>query len=127
MVQVGAGLTFKIFEWQAVLAARVFAGKAQLPPLSEQQKWETDRIATKGDAAAFTVVYPDFEAYFETVRRLAGNPRPGEPGRVLPPFDPRWVDTFNAGHQRRIRMWRKKNEDAQRDLDLAGRADSSPL
>ena len=115
--QVGAGLTFKIFEWQAVLAARVFAGKAYLPPFSEQQKWEQDRIALRGDGPPFTVVNPDFEEYFETVRMLAGNPKPGEPGRVLPPFDPAWVEKFNAGHERRKRMWRKKNNDAARELE----------
>lgn len=26
-------MTFKIFEWQAVLAARVLAGRAELPPM----------------------------------------------------------------------------------------------
>lgn len=118
---VGAGLTFKVFEWQAVLAARVFAGKAHLPPVSEQRKWEQDRIAAKGDTPAFTVINPDFEEYFETVRRIAGNPREGEPGRVLPPFDRRWVQAFNEGHQRRIRMWKKKNEDARRELEKAER------
>ena len=116
-LQVGAGLTFRIFEWQAVLAARVFAGKAHLPPLAEQQKWEQDRIAERGDGPPFTVVNPYFEEYFETVRRLAGNPQRGEPGRVLPRFDPAWVDTFNAGHERRKRMWRKKNDDAARELE----------
>lgn len=114
---VGAGLTFKIFEWQAVLAARVYAGKAHLPPLSEQQRWEADRIAVKGDGPGFTVVNPDFEEYFETVRKLAGNPADGEPGRRLPPFDPRWVQVFDAGHQRRIRMWKRKNEIDGRELE----------
>jgi hypothetical protein len=35
---VAAGLTFKIFEWQAVLAARNLSGRAKLPPIQEQQK-----------------------------------------------------------------------------------------
>ena len=74
---VGAGLTFKIFEWQAVLAARVLAGRASLPPLAEQERWEADRIAARGDGPKFTLVFPDFEDYFEGVRRLAG---PGEKG-----------------------------------------------
>ncbi|KAJ9292421.1 hypothetical protein DTO271G3_8795 [Paecilomyces variotii] len=113
---VGAGLTFKVFEWQAVLAARVLAGKVHLPPLSEQQKWERDRIAEKGDGPAFTVIYPRFEEYFETLRKLAGNPKPGEPGRRLPEFDPRWVEIFNSGHERRKAMWRRKNEQARKKI-----------
>ncbi|KAL2003428.1 hypothetical protein VTN02DRAFT_3831 [Thermoascus thermophilus] len=107
---VAAGFTFKIFEWQSVLAARVFAGKAKLPPLEERKKWEADRIKERGDSTPFTAVNPDFEEYFEFVRKLAGNPPEGQPGRRLPKFDPRWVDTFNAGHQRRIKMWKKANE-----------------
>lgn len=105
-------MTFKIFEWQAVAAARVLAGKAQLPPLEEQQKWEQDRIAKKGDGPAFSVINPDFREYFETLRQLAGNPKAGEPGRVLPSFEQGWLDLFNAGHERRIRMWQKANEAA---------------
>ncbi|XHG09655.1 hypothetical protein AWENTII_012698 [Aspergillus wentii] len=106
---VGAGLTFKVFEWQAVAAARVLAGKAHLPSLTEQKKWEAERIATKGDGPAFTMINPDFEPYFEQLRHLAGEPGEGEPGRRLPVFDGKWVDDFNAGHQRRIEMWKRAN------------------
>ncbi|KAL4921834.1 hypothetical protein BDW62DRAFT_97367 [Aspergillus aurantiobrunneus] len=109
---VGAGLTFKVFEWQAVAAARVLAGKASLPPLSEQKKWEDERIAVKGDGAGFMMVFPDFEPYFEQLRTLAGTPAEGEPGRRLPAFDRAWPDDFAAGHERRIRMWRRANEAA---------------
>lgn len=112
---VGAGLTFKIFEWQAVLAARLLAGRASLPPLGEQQKWERDRIAQKGDGPGFTLVFPDFEEYFETVRKLAGEPAPGQPGRRLPPYDKRWFEVFMAGHERRKQWWRKENEKARKE------------
>lgn len=113
---VGAGLTFKIFEWQAVLAARLLAGRASLPPLEEQQKWERDRIANKGDGPAFTLVFPDFEDYFETVRKLAGEPAAGQPGRRLPPYDKRWFEVFMAGHERRKKWWREENEKARQKL-----------
>ncbi|KAJ5153130.1 uncharacterized protein N7482_009608 [Penicillium canariense] len=106
---VGAGLTFKVFEWQAVAAARVFAGRATLPPTSEQETWEADRIALKGDGAAFTVINPEFKAYFEKLRQLAGEPSDGTPGRRLPPFDQKWVDDFDAGHERRKKMWKRAN------------------
>ncbi|EKG15645.1 Flavin-containing monooxygenase FMO [Macrophomina phaseolina MS6] len=114
---VGAGLTFKIFEWQAVLAARVLAGRAKLPPVGEQQRWEADRIAEKGDGARFTLVFPEFEEYFETVRALAG---PGEDGkgRQLPPFDRRWFDAFMEGHERRKAMWARWNAEAKREEGL---------
>jgi hypothetical protein len=107
---VGAGLTFKVFEWQAVLAARILAGRATLPSIKEQQGWEQDRIAKKGDGAAFTMIFPDFEDYFETLRRLAGD---DGPGRRLPRFDRMWFDIFMAGHELRKKWWQEENEKAR--------------
>ncbi|RAL12335.1 monooxygenase [Aspergillus homomorphus CBS 101889] len=109
---VGAGLTFKIFEWQAVAAARVLAGRAKLPSFEERQKWEQDRIAKKGDGSGFLMVNDGFEEYFEQLRKLAGEPKEGEPGRRLPPFEQSWVEMFNAGHERRKEMWKKANATA---------------
>ena len=106
-------MTFKVFEWQAVVAARVLAGKAQLPPLEEQQRWETDRIAERGDGAGFTLVHPEFEEYFENLRHLDGEPGQNEPGRRLPPFEQKWVDDFHVGHAKRIAMWNRMNENGR--------------
>ncbi|OKO97262.1 Thiol-specific monooxygenase [Penicillium subrubescens] len=113
---VGAGLTFKVFEWQAVAAARVLAGRATLPSAEEQETWETGRIALRGDGPAFTVINPEFKAYFEGLRELAGEPHEGGQGRPLPPFDQKWVDDFNAGHERRKQMWRRANTAATAKL-----------
>ncbi|KAJ9142393.1 Thiol-specific monooxygenase [Pleurostoma richardsiae] len=111
---VGAGLTFKIFEWQAVLAARVLAGRTFLPPLSEQQRWEAERVAAKGDGAGFTLVHPDFEDYFEEVRALAGDGENGL-GRRLPSFKREWFKAFMDGHDRRKNMWLRLNRAAREE------------
>ena len=95
-----------------MVAARVLAGRAQLHPLADQQQWEQDRIAKKGDGVPFTAIYPAFEDYFETLRRLAGEPKEGQPGRRLPPFDRNWPTIFLQGHHRRIEMWKKANQEA---------------
>lgn len=116
---VAAGLTFKVYEWQSVLAARVLAGRAELPPIEDQKAWEVERIKQKGDGVAFTALWPRFEEYFETVRALAGDPGQGRPGRRLPRFDPDWVRTFIEGHQRRITMWEKTNSEAWRRREKA--------
>ncbi|KAF2125238.1 dimethylaniline monooxygenase [Dothidotthia symphoricarpi CBS 119687] len=107
---VGAGLTFKVFEWQAVLAARVLAGRAKLPPLLERQQWERERTERLGDGAMFTFVFPDFEEYFETLRHLAGD---DGPGRKLPKFEKQWLDVFMAGHEMRKKWWREENAKAR--------------
>lgn len=61
----------------------------------------------------FTAIHPELETHFETLRKLAGEPRPDQPGRRLPPFDRMWLYTFFQGHQRRIQMWKKANEEAR--------------
>ncbi|KAG6365785.1 hypothetical protein INS49_007396 [Diaporthe citri] len=116
---VAAGLTFKVYEWQSVPAARVLAGRAKLPPIGEQKAWEAERIQKKGDGVAFTALWPTFEEYFETVRALAGEPGQGIPGRRLPRFDPDWVRIFIEGHQRRIEMWEKANSEARQRREKA--------
>ncbi|PMD52120.1 flavin dependent monooxygenase-like protein [Hyaloscypha bicolor E] len=109
---ISAGFTFKIFEWQAVLAARFLAGRITLPPLSEQIKWEEDRIAYKGDGVPFTALYPDFEEYFEELRAMAGEPTDGK-GRPLPKFCKWWRQGFDSAHLSRIAMWKRGNEEAR--------------
>lgn len=103
---------FKVFEWQAVLAARFLAGRVSLPPIGEQIRWEEDRIARKGDGVSFTGLYPDFEEYFEEVRRIAGEPKDGK-GRALPKFEKSWREGFDRGHLLRIAMWKRENERAR--------------
>lgn len=111
---VAAGLTFKVFEWQSVLAARLLAGRATLPSLDEMRKWEEERVKARGDGVKFTLLFPDFEDYFETVRRLAGEGEEGK-GRKLPKFRREWVRAFLDGHERRKAFWKRVNEATKRD------------
>ncbi|KAH9869017.1 hypothetical protein J1614_008094 [Plenodomus biglobosus] len=119
---VAPGLTFRIFEWQAVLAARVLSGRARLPPLAQQQDWERERIKKKGDGVPFTLVFPDFEEYFNGVRELAGVPGEGVPGRRLPLFESRWMEVLMGGHEMRKRWWKEQNEKARGVLEEPVRA-----
>lgn len=111
---VAAGLTFKVFEWQSVLAARLLAGRATLPSLNEMRKWEEERVKARGDGVKFTLLFPDFEDYFETVRRLAGEGEEGK-GRKLPRFRREWVRAFFDGHESRKAFWKRVNEATKRE------------
>ncbi|KAK7418944.1 hypothetical protein QQX98_003647 [Neonectria punicea] len=113
---VGAGLTFKIFEWQAVYAARLLAGRAGRPSAEEMREWEARRIETHGDGPRFTVVFPDFEDYFEGLRALAG---PGV-GRELPVFRREWYRAFLTGLDLRKDMWQRQNEAAWAEEEAKG-------
>ena len=112
---VAAGLTFKVFEWQSVLAARLLAGRATLPPLEEMKIWEAERVKSRGDGVKFTLLFPDFEDYFETVRRLAGEGEEGK-GRKLPKFRREWVRAFLDGHDRRKTLWKRLNANSRAAL-----------
>lgn len=123
---VGPGLTFKIFEWQAVLAARLLAGRTKLPSIEVMREWEANRILDRGDGPKFTLVYPNLERYFETVRELAGDGLPGK-GRKLIPFRREWMTAFESGTALRKEMWKRLNEEArmmmgvERDLNYKTR------
>lgn len=118
---VNAGLTFKIFEWQAVYAARLLAGRGTLPSVEETRSWEARRIAARGDGPKFALVFPDFEDYFENLRVLAGEGK-GDPGRKLPKFQRVWFRAFMDGHERRKNMWRRLNAAAREEEDQAVRS-----
>lgn len=93
----------------------MFAGRATLPPVETQQKWVQDRLAKfPGGGFPFIKIGDDFEGYFETLRALAGQPRDGIPGHVLPKFDTAWLDTFAAVLQNKLAYWKKSREIAER-------------
>ncbi|ODV82408.1 FAD/NAD(P)-binding domain-containing protein [Suhomyces tanzawaensis NRRL Y-17324] len=99
---VTGGFTFRSFEWQAVLAARIFAGRAKLPSKEKQREWERERVARKGDNHQFLFIEPEFEEYFEGVREVATN---DGPGRKLPKFEPHLVEIFTRGWERKMRRF----------------------
>jgi hypothetical protein len=123
---IAAGFTFKVFEWQAILAARFFAGRVTLPPIEEQIKWEEDRIAYKGDGVPFTALYPDFEEYFEEIRKMAGEPKDGK-GRPLPKFEKWWRGRFDSAHLLRIEMWKRGNEEARARIKAESERTGKPF
>ncbi|RMJ12238.1 hypothetical protein CDV36_008126 [Fusarium kuroshium] len=109
---VQAGLTFKVFEWQAVYAARLLAGRGTLPAAEERLRWEEERIKQRGDGAKFALIFPDFEDYFEKIRELAGEGAE-DVGRKLPKFKREWFRAFLEGHELRKNMWKRLNEAAR--------------
>ncbi|CAK1365438.1 unnamed protein product [Cercospora beticola] len=113
---VNAGLTFKIFEWQAIYAASLLSGRGTLPSREEMKAWEEDRIKKKGDGPKFTLVYPDFEDTFERLRSLSGEVKDGK-GRPLPKFRREWFRDFTNGHELRKQTWKRLNAEARANLE----------
>ncbi|KAF9873047.1 thiol-specific monooxygenase [Colletotrichum karsti] len=116
---VTGGFTFRVFEWQAVAAARVFAGRGKLPPRPEMEKWEQDRLIKRGDGIPFFTLSPDFEEYFEALRSIAGEPGAGTTGRVLPKFDSKWLEAFSQVINARVDWWKKETKKAEERRTVA--------
>lgn len=119
--KVSGGLTFRVFEWQAVALARLFAGRATLPSEEYMRKWEEELSFNVGDGLSFFNIASDYEGYFEGLRKLAGGPALGTTGRVLPRFEKRWGEEFQTVVQARLKWWeseRRKAQEESTDLKL---------
>ncbi|KAJ6021514.1 dimethylaniline monooxygenase [Penicillium herquei] len=115
---VAGGFGIRIFEWQAVAAARVLSGHSKLPSREEMQQWEDDRLKERGEGGPFWTLMPDFERYFHELKSIAGNPGPGTAGRSLLEFDPKWEDTFWNFVRYRTEIWQRDATKAEKRSQL---------
>lgn len=70
-------ISFRAFEYQAILVARFLAGRVELPPLEVQNRWLQDRYALHKDTRAFhTIGATDARNYMQSLVKL-GQPRKG--------------------------------------------------
>jgi hypothetical protein len=125
--QTAGGFTFRVFEWQAVVISRFLAGRATLPSLDLQKRWEADRLAIAGDGVPFYKIGPRFEEYFEALRTLAGDPAPGVPGRVLLKWNPEWLSVFSAILDKRLQSWKDAAAAAEKRLAGEGTGKEEPI
>ncbi|KAI1391001.1 FAD/NAD(P)-binding domain-containing protein [Hypoxylon trugodes] len=111
----GGGFTFRVYEWQAVAVARHLAGRAakSLPSVPEQLEWERARVAEKGGGKDYYSIAPDYAAFFEFLQAIAGEPAPGTTGRVLPPFDPKWLELWTGMVANKIEGFQRKRKRAE--------------
>lgn len=114
--QVSGGLTFRVFEWQAVAVARLLAARTRLPARHLMRQWEQNRLVSRGDGMQFFDLSSEFEEYFEGLRLFAGEPAPGSTGRKLPKYDPRWIALFSeVVVKARVQWWEQERQKAERE------------
>ena len=75
------GLTFKMFQWQAIVIAKVFSGTGKIPSTIRNN----------------TTICPEFEVYYNLLRDASQ--------QTLPPWDPEWLRALYAGLDIRIQHW----------------------
>lgn len=115
--QVRAGISFRVYEYQAVAVARYFAGrnKASLPSPREQDQWEVDRLRYKGNSPIFHEIKPDFKEYFDFLTELAGPAAPESNSYLLAPWEDKWAEQAFEILQLKDKYWKslhRKKEDS---------------
>ncbi|CAG8933607.1 unnamed protein product [Penicillium salamii] len=121
--QVRAGISFRVYEYQAVAVARYFAGRnaVPLPTPQEQDLWEVKRLQYKGPTALFHEIKPDFSEYFAFLTELAGPPASGTDGYELPPWEDRWAEQAFEILQSKDRYWKSLRRAADDERPLAAK------
>lgn len=91
-------ISFRAFEYQAILTARYLAGKVALPPLSEQRKWLEDRFNEKGATRAYhTIGALDALDYVKTLLELGTIKDVSiAPGREFPELSIDEIEEYTA-------------------------------
>lgn len=91
-------ISFRAFEYQAILTARYLAGKVSLPPVSEQRKWLEDRFNEKGATRAYhTIGALDALDYVKTLLELGTIKDVSiAPGREFPELSIDEIEEYTA-------------------------------
>ncbi|CZR67938.1 probable flavin-containing monooxygenase [Phialocephala subalpina] len=109
--QVKAALSFRVYEYQAVAAARFLAGRAKLPSVTEQQDWETKRLEYKGPTNNFHEIKPNFAEYFNWLVDFSGKPAEGTKAYELPAWDDKWGPLGLAILSLKDAYWKKLGDE----------------
>lgn len=65
------GISFRVFEYQAILVSRYLAGKIELPSQSQQVSWSKNRLNEKGYTRAYhTIGFEEALNYLNTLTEL---------------------------------------------------------
>lgn len=99
------GISFRVFEFQAVLVARYLAGRITLPTREEQTKWRNERYEEKGATRAYhTIGVDDAIAFMAELSRL-GELQEQPIGRKFPEFSPQDRDKHQEGRQKLLKLF----------------------
>ncbi|GEQ69301.1 hypothetical protein JCM33374_g2972 [Metschnikowia sp. JCM 33374] len=87
-------ISFRAFEFQAILVARFLAGKVSLPSVSEQEQWLSNRYKTHGETRSFhTIGAQEARNYMKELARIG----------TLKPQPSWWEESFSISSKPRWR------------------------
>ncbi|ODV82001.1 FAD/NAD(P)-binding domain-containing protein [Suhomyces tanzawaensis NRRL Y-17324] len=98
------GISFRVFEYQAVLTARYLTGKVKLPSKNEQRKWTAERRELKGITRAYhTIGVLDAIPYLSTLTKLGEVEKVS--GRPFPVYSEEDLGALKAATERLKKFW----------------------
>jgi hypothetical protein len=101
------GMSFRVFEYQAILAARYLAGKTQLPPVEEQEAWYRERLERVGKNRNFhsTINDPALVYIDNLVKLGGGHGAIGDKGKVFPKFSDEDLEVYEDNKAKLVKRW----------------------
>ncbi|RLV84736.1 Thiol-specific monooxygenase [Meyerozyma sp. JA9] len=100
------GVSFRVFEYQAILVARFLAGRITLPNVSEQELWRNDRFSKKGPSRSYhTIGADDASDYMLELTRLGYLDKSLVVGRQFPEFSKEDLDKYLSAQSRVFALW----------------------
>ncbi|KAK6454465.1 flavin-containing monooxygenase [Scheffersomyces xylosifermentans] len=101
------GVSFRVFEYQAILVSRYLAGKIALPNRIEQRRWADERYEQKGNTRAYHTI-----GVVDALGYLGGLVKLGEIsnaklniGRQFPPLKEEDLALYRAAGERLRQFW----------------------
>lgn len=99
-------ISFRAFEYQAIVVARYLAGKISLPNRIEQRKWLDKRLEGKGITRAFhTIGFLDATDYLDTLTELGRVKDLSVVGREFPKLRQEELDELKEAAVRLSEFW----------------------
>ncbi|CAK9438335.1 uncharacterized protein LODBEIA_P25590 [Lodderomyces beijingensis] len=100
------GISFRVFEYQAVLVSRFLTGKIQLPARNHQLQWVKERYQTKQNTRLFhTIGVVDALAYLQTLTQLGQVSSKVGVGREFPAMTPEDVLVYKEAGETLRKFW----------------------
>lgn len=101
------GISFRVFEYQAILISRYLSGKIQLPSKSQKLQWLNKRLTDKGYTRAYhTIGVEDAVEYMDTLTKLGTiiNNKINQ-GRQFPIFSNEEFQEYVQSKEILLRKW----------------------
>ncbi|KAI3406320.2 hypothetical protein KGF56_000801 [Candida oxycetoniae] len=100
------GISFRVFEYQAILLSRYLTGKVQLPSRSQQLEWVQERFEAKQNTRSFhTIGAEDALNYVHTLTNLGNVSKKCNLGREFPTLTADDVLMYKQAGEKLKKFW----------------------